>query len=623
VNKPVSVTPQATVAGLIGPATAKAANRGLLSVSPEEVGPRLERALTREKGADDPVARVLGESANGLLRALDLLRRRYHIVVTNPPFLLVAKAGDVVGQFCRKYHPEARKDLATCFVERCRAFAREGGLYALVNPQNWLFLTGDRKLREKMLRQQRWLAVARLGEHAFESPQAAGAFAALLIFSDRRPAAGQAFAGFDASAPRAPEEKAALLREARPVLLDQLGQLSNPDARVVLEELGGAKLLSSYSRCYKGITSGDLPRLVRKFWDVPQKGDGWAFCQSTVQSHTLYGGREHVLLWQGGRGVLSSLPGARIHGRDAWGKRGVHVSQMRHLPCSLYDGELWDNNSAPVVPDDPALLPAIWCFCSSPEYARAVRAIDQSLKVTNATLVQVPFDRERWEREAARRYPNGLPEPFSDDPTQWLFHGHPFGSVVWDESSKRLVIGPRREDSTVLQVAVARLLGYRWPAELDAKMRLAPEQRHWVERCAELLELADPDGIVCLPPVAGELEARVRLERLLAKAYGEDWSLNVQDRLLAAAGSPGKTLKEWLRDHFFRQHCALFHPRPFIWHIWDGLPDGFSALVNYHVLDRAKLEKLTHYYLGDWLHRQREAVERGGPFSEARPARVQ
>ena len=42
-----------------------------------------------------------------------------------------------------------------------------------------------------------------------------------------------------------------------------------------------------------------------------------------------------------------------------------------------------------------------------------------------------------------------MPEPESDDPTQWLIHGRP-------------------ESSTApLQVAVARLLGYRWPAELE------------------------------------------------------------------------------------------------------------------------------------------------------------
>ncbi len=83
---------------------------------------------------------------------------------------------------------------------------------------------------------------------------------------------------------------------------------------------------------------------------------------------------------------------------------------------------------------DPDHLPAIWCFCSSPEYHQAVRRIDQKLNVTNATLTKVPFDLDHWTIVASERYPNGLPLPYSDDPTQWIFHGHPCGSVVWDEA---------------------------------------------------------------------------------------------------------------------------------------------------------------------------------------------
>ena len=84
-----------------------------------------------------------------------------------------------------------------------------------------------------------------------------------------------------------------------------------------------------------------------------------------------------------------------------------------------------------------------------------LRVIDHSIKVTYPTLVKVPFDYEAWREVALRQYPAGLPEPESDDPTQWLFHGRPEASTA------------------PLQVAVARLLGYRWPAELDAEMRLS------------------------------------------------------------------------------------------------------------------------------------------------------
>lgn len=64
-----------------------------------------------------------------------------------------------------------------------------------------------------------------------------------------------------------------------------------------------------------------------------------------------------------------------------------------------------------------------------------------------------------------------------------------------------------------------------------------------------------------------------------------------------------QSLETWLHDRAFRQHCVLFHQRPFVWHIWDGLRDGFSALVHYHRLDRTALEKLTYSLLGDWIAR--------------------
>ena len=84
-------------------------------------------------------------------------------------------------------------------------------------------------------------------------------------------------------------------------------------------------------------------------------------------------------------------------------------------------------------------------------------------------------------------------------------------------------------------------------------------------------------------------------------------------------------LDDWLRDHFFEQHCKLFHHRPFIWHIWDGRRrDGFHALVNYHKLaegngkGRQLLENLTYSYLGDWITRQKEGVKRGEGGAEGR-----
>jgi len=293
---------------------------------------------------------------------------------------------------------------------------------------------------------------------------------------------------------------------------------------------------------------------------------------------------------------------------------------------SQYLGTTFDTNAAAIIPHDPSHLPAIWCFCSSPDYNIAIRKIDQSLKVTNTTLVKVPFDLPHWQKVAAEKYPHGLPAPYSNDPTQWIFHGHPCGSVIWDEETKMLARGPLRTDGTVLHVAIARLLGYRWPAELDPDMELADLQREWVAESEKLLSFADKDGIVTIPSIRGEGRLVDRLRSLLAAAYGPAWSPHVEDELLRQAGYTKKDgslkgdLEGFLRDEFFASHSRLFNNRPFIWQVWDGTKDGFSVLLNYHKLDKRNLERLTYTYLGAWINQQRTEVEKGLPGAERRLA---
>ncbi len=584
-----------------------------------DLAPALEEALRQEQPDEGREAAVV---AQGLARAAVLLARNYHLVTTNVPYLTRGKQDEDLKAFCKKHHPAAKNDLATVFLNRCLDFCVEGGTISIVLPQNWLFLNGYKKFREKLLKNHTWHLIARLGAGAFETISGEVVKAILINLSRGNSTKelgglfeniddGNVIRGLDVSKPRTAAEKAAQLLKAEIKSVGQAKQLENPDARVALEEAKDITLLQTFSDSYWGMGSGDYPRYGRFLWERTLPNKDWIYQLSTILKTSHFGAREHILYWQEGKGEIVNSPGAYVRGTQIWGKQGIHVSQMRDLPITFYCGECWDSNSAPIIPRIIDDLPAIWCFCSSPEYNKAVRRIDQKLNVTNATLVKVPFDLERWTRIAQAKYPNGLPKPYTDDPTQWIFHGHPCGSVVWDEEIKWTAHGPLRTDETVLHVAVARLLGYRWPAELDAGMELADEQREWVNRCEALASYADDDGIVCIPPIRGEVSASDRLLNLLAAAYGDAWSNDTLAALLKSADHAGKTLETWLRDKFFVRHCKLFQHRPFIWHIWDGLRDGFAALVNYHKLDAKLLETLTYTYLGDWITRQRQEIADG------------
>jgi len=568
-----------TLGSLINPADVPL-NERMFTAEYEEVAPLLEKALAQER--DDPAAAVLGAAAEGVAKAAKLLAGQYTLVATNVPYLTSVKQDEALRAFCSKHYPQAKADLATAFVQRCGTLATENGCAALVVPQNWFFLGSYAALRRRLLQTKSWNVVAQLGPGAFETIGGHVVNVVLILLSNTCPDLTHVICGIDATMAGDVPSKVMWLRSATLSAVAQSQQFRNPDCRIVLEQMQSSHLLSEYADSYWGLGSGDYPRYGRCFWELASLGRDWIFQQSTVETTLPYGGREHILYWQEGKGDLVHDPGAYIRATHIWGKKGVLVSQIGDLPVTLYTGEAFDTNCSPIIPKTPSHLAAIWAFCNSIEFARAVRRIDKKMNVTNATLVKVPFDLDHWHQVADSAGP--LPEPHSDDPTQWLFSGHPVGA------------------SEPLQVVVARLLGYRWP---------------W-QKPDNLDPYVDTDGLVCLPAVAGEQPASERLRALLAAAYGDDWSVGVQQKLLADAGFKDKGLDDWLRDGFFEQHCRRFHNRPFIWHIWDGRRDGFSALVNYHKLNAANLDKLIYTYLGNWIETQRAERDRGLAAADGR-----
>jgi hypothetical protein len=430
---------------------------------------------------------------------------------------------------------------------------------ALVTPQNWLFLTSYAKFKERLLLSVQWDFLARLGEHAFESSAAAGAFAAMIGLTHSVPQLDHTFAGWDAVGLKTPAEKAAQLHES-------VSERFSPASF----EPSSSKSLRRFARCYQGMSTGDNNRFVAFFWE--HRSEDSLYVQTPSSLTALVSGRDSIV----SPVVLEpDFHDGAIRGRDAWGKSGVAIARIRSLSASLYNGQLFVNTLPVIIPDNPEHLPAIWAFASSGEFRDAVKSVSDALSVDNGYLEKIPFDLEKWQRVAIEKYPDGLPLPFSEDPTQWVFNGHPEGS------------------EHPLQVAMARVVGYSWPRQTGASFLDCPALG------PDGLDIhTAPDGIVCLSRVAGEENAGTRLRALLQAAFGEDYNIT---NLLA--GKKSSTLEDWLRDEFFEEHCLIFQQRPFVWHIWDGLKDGFHALVNYHKLDHGNLEKLIFSYLGDWLTR--------------------
>lgn len=564
----------------------RATGGNLIEAEFHELQPLLEKALAQE--AKDDTTYEMAVTARGLAKAAEVLAGQFTLVATNVPYLGRGKQDDVLKEYCERIYPESKTDLATCCVERCLEFCAASGSTALVTPQNWLFLASYVELRKKLLKQGKWDWIAALGAKAFQTPM--WDFNVMLICISRdQPTASHTILGVDVGGVGAADEKADALLKRSLLSLNQREQLTNPDSKVVIGSLVKADPLGRHAVSYQGLKTGDDGRFRSVFWELPALTAPWRFFQSTVSAVIPFAGRESILCYEDDGAEI-----ARNQGQGAWGKLGVAISQMASLPATLYLGDSFDSNVAPIIPRDVRVLPSLWAFCSSKEFVQQIRQLDQKVAVANGTFAQVPFDLAHWQKVAAEKYPHGLPKPLSSDPTQWLFNGHPKGS------------------DQPLHVAVSRLLGYQWPRQTGSSFPDCPALGS-----DGLEKHSDADGIVCLPPLNREQPAAARLRQLLSEAFG-----TFDERALIAATSPkgskSKTLEDWLRDEFFEQHAKVFHDRPFIWHLWDGRPDGFHALVNYHKLDHANLQKLTYSYLGDWIRQQDEDAKADKPGAAVR-----
>ena len=303
---------------LLNPAATEAAK----VVDWSDLSIALAQALEQEPSDERREAAV---AAQGLARAAGLLAGRYHLVITNVPYLARGKQGERLRTFCERYYPAAKNDLATVFLERCLQLCVEGGTTSLVLPQNWLFLTKYQNLREKLLKSETWHLLARLGPGAFETISGEVVKAVLLSLSrgnsaghsgglfDEATATGTIY-GLDVSESRTASEKAIQLCEADIKGIEQARQLENPDARVAFSDVSGV-LLEEHVSAHQGIATGDYACFGRKFWEFPELPASWRFQQSTVLKTIDFGGKEHVLHWgEEGEIYLQRREGVRIQG---------------------------------------------------------------------------------------------------------------------------------------------------------------------------------------------------------------------------------------------------------------------------------------------------------------------
>lgn len=107
------------------------------------------------------------------------LTQKYHVVVTNPPYLGLRSIGNKTLEYIQTNYPDSKNDFFAVFIERAFSMTLPIGQVGLVTAESWLSLSSFEKLRINVLTGTTITTMAHLGEGAFDAGFGTVAFSAL------------------------------------------------------------------------------------------------------------------------------------------------------------------------------------------------------------------------------------------------------------------------------------------------------------------------------------------------------------------------------------------------------------------------------------------------------------
>ena len=309
--------------------------------------------------------REVHERVLKVLRMAEFLSPLYHVVVANPPYMGGKGMNGKLGDLANAQYPDSKADLYSMFMERALMMCRPSGLMAMINMQSWMFLSHFEKIRTKLLSNATLLAVAHLGERAFDTIGGAVVSTSAFVFEYSHNAShkGEYLRLIDG---RSEAEKAEMMRAAiadpdsnrrfRADSDDFLKIPGNPIAYWVsdrvLDLFQELQPLSSIAKPRQGLATSDNDRFLKQWHEVERgnfailmdslgaalsSGKRWFPCQKGGTFRKWFGNNNIVVNWENDGKELMDFA-AQLYGSP--------TRTIKNIPFYFREGMTWSTISS-------------------------------------------------------------------------------------------------------------------------------------------------------------------------------------------------------------------------------------------------------------------------------------
>lgn len=421
-------------AGLPGEFEQEAAEEEFWGIISAQIVQGLDEFARRQAQAGADMTFFAGEAVKGL-RLVDLMLRRYDVVVTNPPYLSRRKMNQELASLVGDAYPEAKGDFYACFIQRCLEFAEQHGYVGMLTMHSFMFISSYEALRAEIRGQAEIEAMAHCGPGLFDVGNP-GTLQTTAFALRKEPETLRREANVGAYFRLVHEPNC----EAKRLAFEQaLRDGSNtyrvaqhrfdaipgspwvywlpPGLRALFETL---PTLGQAAQPRQGFATADNFRFLRYWWEMGQphiesgcqkrtealaSSSKWFPCMKGGSYLKWYGNQDHVANWHHDGEEMRAFPQAFIRNPDLYFQEGVTFSAIsskgfsaRYMP----PGFVFDHGGNCIFPEEQLdIIPLLGVMNSS--LARAVlHVINPTINVFVDDIKRIPLP-HGWEDSRLNR----------------------------------------------------------------------------------------------------------------------------------------------------------------------------------------------------------------------------
>ena len=221
---------------------------------------------------------TLTKRVKAVLDQAEYLAGKYHVVVTNPPYLNYKKLSPYVNDWAKKKYPFSKSDLCSMFIERNCTFSI--AYCSMVTMQSWMFKSDYESFREKLLSTSTIITLAQIGTNGFDAIGGEVVSTTAFVLCPAKKTIKSNF--IDLTIGKNEEEKSFILGNNKNVYnkknsyaLDQNSFFNIPGVPIAYwvsnnfyKSFKGTKSLDQYLTFRQGMSTTDNDRYMRNWFEV-------------------------------------------------------------------------------------------------------------------------------------------------------------------------------------------------------------------------------------------------------------------------------------------------------------------------------------------------------------------